>query len=713
MELEAGSGDDPLRGSLVVLNLKQDQEERRQYEAISYVWGCSDTAESIETPGSYIPLTSSLFSALSRFRRDDQPHILWADAICINQANNSEKSRQVQMMNVIYSRAEALLVYLGEHDDDTHDATWMIDHIVDQMQKKECDKKDLYYIENAHPDEWRKIQGILNRPWFERVWTIQEFVAASEVYFICGDWTIDFNLLRPIFKIIVEAADHYSTLTYLIGVRDSFQKGEGISLSHILSAFQGYKSTRSRDKLFALRSIASDTKDSTFDPDYSEPLESVVKRYAAGLVERGDTMKLLYDAGLRVQSSLFPSWIPDWMVPSKYSAFDPLNFLKFSASAEREARVSYVSEVDILIVLGGLVDEVAEVSQDWEGISEPQSIVGLENEMIEIPKWKAFLSNIDPITKSISAYPTGEELCEVLWKMLIGNWIKYDDEDPNPLRDRYQAFKVMVGIKQPISLQDTFEATKTRCGSLYDILSGDDIGLANSDSTLKDISSDNIGLADSDSTSEDISSDDISHADSDSAPEDISEYEQRIVKYMGLIVENFISYFVTRGYIEAISNATELTADMVEYTFPDPLLSRLSAPRHSRLTEFAKTYISEIANRIEQAERNKSNAANPKAVDNYRLAFRHCIAGRKFCRTTRGYVGLVPNNTRPRDVISILYGAETPFVLRRSEAEDDGQNGDKDGSKPFHLVGPCYIHGIMNSEALAREDFEETEIVLL
>lgn len=43
--------------------------------------------------------------------------IAWADAICINQADNEEKSFQVNQMGDIYDKAAEVIVWLG-HDTD-------------------------------------------------------------------------------------------------------------------------------------------------------------------------------------------------------------------------------------------------------------------------------------------------------------------------------------------------------------------------------------------------------------------------------------------------------------------------------------------------------------------------------------------------------------------------------------------------------------------
>lgn len=69
----------------------------------------------------------------------------------------------------------------------------------------------------------------------------------------------------------------------------------------------------------------------------------------------------------------------------------------------------------------------------------------------------------------------------------------------------------------------------------------------------------------------------------------------------------------------------------------------------------------------------------------------------RFCVTEKGYMGLCPNSTSVGDVVYILHGLNTPYVMRRKPGRDD---------EHFRLVGQCYIHGIMDGEALTLPRYE-------
>jgi hypothetical protein len=69
-------------------------------------------------------------------------------------------------------------------------------------------------------------------------------------------------------------------------------------------------------------------------------------------------------------------------------------------------------------------------------------------------------------------------------------------------------------------------------------------------------------------------------------------------------------------------------------------------------------------------------------------------AGRNLCVTAGGYLGYVSSRSQIGDKVCILFGSAVPFVLRE----------DRDGV--FMLVGECYVHGIMDGEAMKERDVE-------
>lgn len=50
---------------------------------------------------------------------------------------------------------------------------------------------------------------------------------------------------------------------------------------------------------------------------------------------------------------------------------------------------------------------------------------------------------------------------------------------------------------------------------------------------------------------------------------------------------------------------------------------------------------------------------------------------------------MAPTAAQKGDLIVILFGGQTPFLLRKLESEVDD----------YALIGECYVHGIMDGEA--------------
>ena len=56
---------------------------------------------------------------------------------------------------------------------------------------------------------------------------------------------------------------------------------------------------------------------------------------------------------------------------------------------------------------------------------------------------------------------------------------------------------------------------------------------------------------------------------------------------------------------------------------------------------------------------------------------------------------MVPQYTKPGDLVCVIVGAQFPFALRRVVDGFDEELGAR-----YLLVGECYVHGMMDDEAL-------------
>jgi hypothetical protein len=115
----AGNQPSILNASLEVHKL----DAQCDYEAISYTWGdYSDPNGTIVLNGQVLKTTLNLYAALMAYSYTDRVRVLWADAVCINQMDAAEKAQQVSIMSDIYSMAKTVQVWLAPHSQATNTA---------------------------------------------------------------------------------------------------------------------------------------------------------------------------------------------------------------------------------------------------------------------------------------------------------------------------------------------------------------------------------------------------------------------------------------------------------------------------------------------------------------------------------------------------------------------------------------------------------------
>ncbi|APA13266.1 hypothetical protein sscle_10g080360 [Sclerotinia sclerotiorum 1980 UF-70] len=165
---------DTLHGNLDVVSLESNPE----YEALSYVWGATTPAKTINLDGLLISITPNLENALRNLRLTNLPRILWVDALCINQDDLDERASQVALMRRVYSEATTVLIWLGSESDGSDDAMRSIERF------------DKGYWKTY--DFQTQFMEILFRPWFTRIWTVQEFVMGKHS-------VVDGRMKNPLF----------------------------------------------------------------------------------------------------------------------------------------------------------------------------------------------------------------------------------------------------------------------------------------------------------------------------------------------------------------------------------------------------------------------------------------------------------------------------------------------------------------------------------
>ncbi len=166
------------------------------YDALSYVWGDAEDTRPILLDGYRFRVTSNLESAL-RHLRSHEPRTMRIDAICINQCDLDERASQVQLMRDIYQHASTVFGWLGEATRESEDCFTMLRFLSDTSDynwtEKNVQGKTRRVPRISRPALRRGLYGledIMSRPWWTRVWIIQEISSRAELQMMCGRDTI-------------------------------------------------------------------------------------------------------------------------------------------------------------------------------------------------------------------------------------------------------------------------------------------------------------------------------------------------------------------------------------------------------------------------------------------------------------------------------------------------------------------------------------------
>jgi ankyrin repeat protein len=276
-----------------------------EYDALSYTWGCSEQPYEITINGSTMPVTINLSQALWDLRHPDKDRILWVDAICINQKDLKERGHQVQHMASIYKRAEQVIVWLGPSTPDTkllfchmrRMETLANEHAYYGWKISDKRWQDLWSAAAPMFDDnsttWLRqqchgLKSILSRPWFTRVWIIQEIANARSARIMCGTATVS----APVFAIMpsmlgITVDPHCQAIIDIMPgpLRRKSWWAENRDLRTLLLKFRSSKASDPRDAIYALLGVSSDTSESqSLLANYELSVEKAVDNTTAFLL---------------------------------------------------------------------------------------------------------------------------------------------------------------------------------------------------------------------------------------------------------------------------------------------------------------------------------------------------------------------------------------------------------------------------------------------
>jgi hypothetical protein len=267
----------------LAIKLIEKNLDEAEFEALSYVWGNPAERKMIECNGRRFDIGINLYTALQERRRRRSTVPLWADQICINQSDTQEKTHQVRMMRDIYSKADRVIIWLGNQQPQDIDGFCLANNLYGICNGKQYDADEgIYDFHNfecvsrgiptpSFNPTWTALFKILGNPWFGRVWVIQEILVAERSVIWKGSLDMDTNVMLWSAMLVGRHRNLYISFDITMGSpRTSalmarniaasyfqFKKRGPIPVYDMLSRHSGMEATDSRDRFFALAGVSS------------------------------------------------------------------------------------------------------------------------------------------------------------------------------------------------------------------------------------------------------------------------------------------------------------------------------------------------------------------------------------------------------------------------------------------------------------------------
>lgn len=618
LHLLPGDWEEPLECNLQVVSL----DDQPHYQGLSYVWGKPGVVKLIQLVGKPFEITVNLWTALRRLRKRHHEHVIWADAICIDETNIKERSNQVSLMGQIYSGASEVLIWLGDtisEDDgslnpspgsleDGKDMEWLSKNIgqvvscsafpsherealaafgtIHLLASDEhwtskplfiADGEGRYHIARNYMLAWQATVKLLQLPWWSRVWVVQELVLAKKAILVLGSvsvpWELFSGFCHSYLRHLPPGACCHSSATW------KMSSGLWADIVLMRLTFMSFHTSRTEMTLSPTRSPPSTFLDLLWLLRHKEATDARDKVYGLLGLLHGQNRSIL---------------VPDYSL----------------STAETFSRCTE-----------------ALIKSD----NSLNALIGPRLRQFGLPTWV------------IDLLPS----------------------------DNSESVLFFHNILKRISSSIIFNASKMQpvCHCLVDNklnLRGIPIDKVKSTAMAWDEGR----MAPTISKWEHIASATSGHQSSD-YPSGCTQNEA----FWRTIIRDTV-----RDHQENESIRRATTTDKLSY-------KRF----RSWLTEHSDTYDTEAT-------------AHPD-LTNFRKSFFIATQYQRFFTTYKGYIGL-GGFPQPNDEIWILFGGSVPFILRP-------YHNDSDYAGSYSLIGDCYVHGIMDGEAMEGWEMRDTRDVSL
>ncbi|KAL8689869.1 MAG: hypothetical protein Q9218_004557 [Villophora microphyllina] len=317
---------------------------RNTYTAISYCWGQPDRVSELSCPGDQsIRITHAVGEIAHWLVGRGLEQYYWIDFLCINQDDLDEKAEQVALMGTIFSYSQKVEAWLGRDVEDGEAAykfligiaTVYVGFATNAASQTQFPTE---WWPEFPPSDFARCKGLFQRPWFTRLWVIQEFAMAPEIrkgcnnsddegLSLCYD---DFTIPWLAFLWLSHLTHHHAIDLELLGVDTETYTAianmtsmnrmriryrlldKPLTLAQGLGESLQFQTSDPRDRIYAINGLCLNLNVGGIPLDYKASVNDVYYETAYALIAGNKAVDVLAVAGVGYVDNELPSWVPDW-----------------------------------------------------------------------------------------------------------------------------------------------------------------------------------------------------------------------------------------------------------------------------------------------------------------------------------------------------------------------------------------------------------------
>ena len=324
------------------------------YEAVSYFCGDQRPKTKIVLNGCSVDVPATAAHALRGLRSKDEWRILWIDALCVDQGNDTERAHQVLQLAKVYASATRTLVWLGDEDESL---TESFASCLEGFRQSELSQPtggplpkgaelisrhqgtSLYSVplsldasssiarahENAVSGIVALLSKYLRRPWFNRLWMYQEVLLAQQCVCCVGVYELEWSYAQRAFHYTRDMPHETSDVgefgsfapwasAMITSPRSASDPDIARSLKQLLLETIPLKCSNDRDKVYALLGLTRwskrrETIPIEVWPDYTKSVRECMRDATCAVIYEDTDLDCLL---LRTLTGPKPTWMIPW-----------------------------------------------------------------------------------------------------------------------------------------------------------------------------------------------------------------------------------------------------------------------------------------------------------------------------------------------------------------------------------------------------------------